>query len=135
MAILPDRPGLEVHVLLQGQELIEYQDEHDEEQMPHRVVRYIEAVSGAEFGVQFELKQDLTIAKQLFQFRVQFYVDGRLVVTFCYTDRDFKHNDGHRIVKRTLDGIHQMINGVTNKRRLKFADIKTGNQAFNFPAL
>lgn len=52
MAILPDCPGLKVEVLVNGEALKEFGD--DETPPPKTIVRYIEAVSDAQFGIQYE---------------------------------------------------------------------------------
>ena len=54
MAILPSRPGIEITVKCNGANLQEYEDDDDDPQ-PDVVTKYVEAVSGAEFGVQWEI--------------------------------------------------------------------------------
>lgn len=54
MAILPTRPGVKITVVCNGAPLQKYDDD-DEETQPNVVSKYIEAISGAEFGVQWEI--------------------------------------------------------------------------------
>lgn len=126
MAILPNCPGLEVNVLIQGQKAVEYHDEHEEGRTPNRVVRYIEAVSGADFGVRFELKQDVAIQKQQFQFKAEAYIDGAHVDGVCIPDRCFVYEGGYRISKYTFTGVKHTIGSEQYKRPFKFSEVQTG---------
>ncbi|KAF3036906.1 hypothetical protein E8E12_003340 [Didymella heteroderae] len=55
MAILASRPGIKIIVVCNGAPLQEYEDDDAEDQDGSVVSTYIEAVSGAEFGVQWEI--------------------------------------------------------------------------------
>jgi hypothetical protein len=55
MAILPSRPGIKISVMCNGAPLQEYEDDDADDQDGTVVSNYIEAVSGAEFGVQWEI--------------------------------------------------------------------------------
>lgn len=134
MAILPRCPGLEVHILVHGQKLVEHRDEHEEGETPNRLVRYVEAVSGAEFHIQFKIKQDVSLPARPFQFRLRPYVDGHMIDSTCFLEEDWKLVDGQGSIKRVLDGALEQDKGITNKRCLKFADIRTGIPTARPPA-
>lgn len=56
MAILEPHPGVNISVICNGAALHEYDDE-DEDAQPATATKYVEAESGAEFGVQWELQR------------------------------------------------------------------------------
>ncbi|KAF2117492.1 hypothetical protein BDV96DRAFT_679298 [Lophiotrema nucula] len=72
MAIIPDIPGIEVDILVGGKELVEYADE-EEEASPKKVVRYVEATSGAHFKVKWCTTTEF---KPEYDISVQVLVDG-----------------------------------------------------------
>ncbi|KAI7286123.1 hypothetical protein KC345_g1316 [Hortaea werneckii] len=49
MAVHPEVPGLTVSVDVDGQDLPEYEDEDAQDAQPEVVIKYVEAISGAEF--------------------------------------------------------------------------------------
>lgn len=55
MTILASRPGIKITVVCNGASLEEYEDDDVDEQTDTVASKYIEAVSGAEFGVQWEI--------------------------------------------------------------------------------
>jgi hypothetical protein len=79
MVILPSRPGINITVKCNGASLQEYEDE-DEDAQPNVVTKYVEAISGAEFGVQWEIAAPWPAYTVLFDIYIdQKWVTGR----FC----------------------------------------------------
>jgi hypothetical protein len=79
MAILPSRPGIKISIVCNGAALQEYND--DEEEPNNNIVsKYIEAISGAEFGIHWKLTPPWPPYTVLLEYRLdQKYVAG----TYC----------------------------------------------------
>ncbi|KAJ4311792.1 hypothetical protein N0V94_007773 [Neodidymelliopsis sp. IMI 364377] len=54
MAILPTSPGIKISIVCNGAILQEYNDDDDEPE-PETVTKYIESISGAEFGIRWDI--------------------------------------------------------------------------------
>jgi len=52
MAVLDELPGLVVEILVNGEPLKEYTDTFVDEKEPNTIIKYIEAVSGANFEIR-----------------------------------------------------------------------------------
>ncbi len=84
MAILPSHPGIKVSIVCNGAALQEYDDEDDETQT-HVVSKYIEAVSGAEFGIKCEVSPPWPPNTLLFIYYLdQKWVGGRYAMQISY---------------------------------------------------
>ncbi|KAF1982251.1 hypothetical protein K402DRAFT_457420 [Aulographum hederae CBS 113979] len=81
MPILPEFPEVEVDVVVGGRPLKEYRDEEEEDAVDdrscQRCVRYIEAVSGAQFGIRVRYNPHKNKASTLSEFDISLSVDGR----------------------------------------------------------
>lgn len=84
MAIIPDVPGLEVEIVVKCTPLHEYVDQ-DEEGSAGTVTRYIEAVSGAEFAVQYRFSPDFEVKHAL---GIHVHVDGKNIASRVLKTRD-----------------------------------------------
>jgi hypothetical protein len=73
MAVLDDIPGLDVRIHVNGSPLVEYDDD-DSEPAPKKVTKYIEAISGARFDVQYEFKESFRAKDGIV---AEVYVDGK----------------------------------------------------------
>jgi hypothetical protein len=72
MAVAKEHPRIQVEVICEREPLREY-DNDDEETPPEQVTKYIEAKSGAEFGVRLELKRPYPSDPVYFRL----YLDGK----------------------------------------------------------
>jgi hypothetical protein len=73
MTVLDNVPGLEVTVQVNGSSLQEYNDD-DSEPAPKSVTKYIEAISGAQFRVQYEFKESFRTKNGIL---TDIYIDGK----------------------------------------------------------
>lgn len=76
MAVLDILPGVEVAVTVNGLPLKEYTD-HDQEEPTNTVTRYIEAVSGTEFAINFKAAQSTVFKGDCLTAKV--FMDGHKV--------------------------------------------------------
>lgn len=56
MAILPSHPGIKISIVSNEAVLQEYEDD-DGDAQPNVVNRYIEAISGADFGIRYHISE------------------------------------------------------------------------------
>ena len=87
MAILASRPGIKIIVVCNGAPLQEYEDDDAEDQDGSVVSTYIEAVSGAEFGVQWEITSPWPPYTILFEC----WLDQKYVSGICCEPVHFKN--------------------------------------------
>ncbi|KAK4575330.1 hypothetical protein LTR86_001184 [Recurvomyces mirabilis] len=108
MAIHLDFPGLEVTVDVGYSPLLEYRDDDTEESDAH-CTNYVEAVSGAEFGVAIQIDSHAYPNSDR-HLLVKFFADGRRIKTKDFTsqmigDRSArKRSVYHGVYERTPDG-------------------------------
>jgi len=93
MAIVPDVPGLQVEIVVDGTTLHEHVNP-DEEESGNTVTRYIEAVSGAEFAVQYRFGPEFK-AKHAASIHV--YVDGECLRRSLINKKKHKNGKNHLI--------------------------------------
>ena len=121
MAIHPDVSGLVVGVDVGGQNLPEYNDDGDVDDTPaNTIVKYVEAVSGAEFGVHvrfdtpaFRFAQD--------SISMAVYVDGQSGSgSETWLSREDLAWGGRRVIK---GAIHKTVTGGYEKRPMFFSEL------------
>jgi hypothetical protein len=76
MAILPDVPGLEVYVEVNGRPAEEFYDPNDYSDGPRRMKRYIEAIPGASFQVVSKTTRDFR--PDYDSLKIQLLLDGTI---------------------------------------------------------
>ncbi|KAF9693595.1 hypothetical protein EKO04_008533 [Ascochyta lentis] len=112
MAVLPSQPGIEVSVVCNGAPLHEYDDDEDAP-IDTVVTKYVEAVSGAEFGVRWTITQPWPKFSLLFYA----YVDRKLVNDAFATQEHFKEPS----CSTTIKGADSMVNGQRFLHKFCFA--------------
>jgi hypothetical protein len=118
MAILPSRPGIKISIVCNGAALQEYND--DEEEPNNNIVsKYIEAISGAEFGIHWKLTPPWPPYTVLLEYRLdQKYVAG----TYCKLVH-FKHPSYSGLD----EGVTTTTNGQYFLHKFAFAALAIGN--------
>lgn len=116
---LPTLPGLEVTLSVDMRDLEEHDDPDAEGEEAHNV-RYVEAVSGASFAIEFKRTNDSFIYRfNDLEFRV--YLDGVYAVgKVFHAQRPY---GGHLPV--SVSGRLESRNGQTMCRKFAFADLST----------
>lgn len=113
MAILDSLPGVEITVVVDGEDLHEYQDTHKNDG-EDTVTSYIEATSGANFAIRIKISKDTIYKGDRLDFGVT--IDGEYV-------------DGLSMTKGCLDEII-LIEGMPvsqgHLKKMKFSELKTG---------
>ena len=101
MAILPSHPGIKISIVSNGAALQEYNDDEEE---PNNTVlsKYIEAISGAEFGIHWELTSPWPPYIVLLKYRLD---QKRVGSTYCMPVH-FKHP--------SYGGLHEGATTTTN---------------------
>ncbi|KAF2622226.1 hypothetical protein BU25DRAFT_415384 [Macroventuria anomochaeta] len=112
MAILPSQPGIKISIVCNGAILQEYED--DDEEPNHAVVsKYIEAVSGAEFGIRWDVSSPWPPYTILFKY----YLDQKKASDRYCRLENFKHPS----YIYTEEGATSMVNGQGYLHRFAFA--------------
>lgn len=121
MAILPFRPGIEISIVCNGAVLREYDDDDDDEDLPAAVIsKYVEAVSGAEFGIQWKISPPWPPYTVLFECWLdQKKASGK----FC-KPAFFKYPS----YIYTEEGATTVLNGQSYLHRFAFAALEVGKQ-------
>ncbi|THZ28569.1 hypothetical protein D6C91_01865 [Aureobasidium pullulans] len=112
MAILDSLPGVGITVVVDGEDLHEYQDTHKNDG-EETVTSYIEATSGANFAIRIKISKDTIYKGDRLDFGVT--IDGEYV-------------DGLSMTKGCLDEII-LIEGMPvsqgHLKKMKFSELKT----------
>ncbi|KAH0159986.1 hypothetical protein KCU67_g6903, partial [Aureobasidium melanogenum] len=108
MAVLDGLPGVEVTVVVDGQDLHEYQDA-DMEDDEDTVTKYIEAVDNANFAIKIKVSEDVEFKGDCLSFDIS--VDG------VHIDRPLVSGPISQEVLRVADGVRV---GSEHIRKLKF---------------
>ncbi|KAI6787668.1 hypothetical protein KC332_g18181 [Hortaea werneckii] len=126
MAIHPNVPGLTVSIDVAGQDLPEYDGGDAQEASSATVVKYIEAISGAEFGIAFRFDNhvfpfaDHAIA-------VSVFCDGNGASRKLFAPKTTV--SGARNFIR--DHVEERMNGDNVYRALMFSDLETSDADVN----
>lgn len=119
-------PGLEIALRVNLQDLKEYEDAEGEvagqDGRNNAAVRYVEAVSGANFSVEFRTDRRFTYRNADLEMSV--YLDGVFAEGQVYYARPTHggHND------KTVSGRADTENGQFLFRRFAFADLETSKR-------
>ncbi|TIA03376.1 hypothetical protein D6C82_01908 [Aureobasidium pullulans] len=112
MAILDSLPGVEITVVVDGEDLHEYQDTHKKDG-EDTVTSYIEATSGANFAIRIKISKDIIYKGDRLDFGVT--IDGEYV-------------HGSSMTKECLEKII-LIEGMPvsqgHLKKMKFSELKT----------
>lgn len=121
MAVLDALPGVEVSVHIDGKPVQEYEDTDEEVHGPlgpKTVVKYIEAISDAQFSINASV---LPVHKECVSFRV--HADGKWITGRIYDQPKHGHAPWNKqiIGSRVTDSLGQPI-----LRPFKFAGVNIG---------
>jgi hypothetical protein len=117
MAVLDAYPSIKVQIEVNGAPLQEYHDD-EEDSMPGTVVKYIEAITGAEFQIVQEITPRWPRYDIMFRYYVdQHYTGGSFVVKKQY----------HGSVERHIEsGVTSCKNGQGVIQNYQFAALSVG---------
>ncbi|KAI9874223.1 MAG: hypothetical protein M1830_010050 [Pleopsidium flavum] len=115
------KKAIEVKVLVNGTPAQEYNDEEEESGGPPIVTRYIEAISGAEFAVQYELKPFFRFKSELMSFEI--VIDGKRLDAVVVTKAGFMQQP--RGETGDLTGIQRSYGETWSLEKFKFSEIGT----------
>lgn len=115
------KKAIEVKVVVNGTPAQEYDDDDQETIAHNTVTKYIEAISGAEFEVQFELKRSYRFPSQHLVFQIS--VDGRVLDNSVVSKEEFAER-GQAWVG-SLKGIMRSHGETWSLERFRFSEIKT----------
>lgn len=117
MAILASRPGIKISVICNGAALQDYDDESEEPQ-PNVVTKYVGAVSGAEFGVQWEITAPWLPYTILFEY----WLDWKKVSGKYYKQMNYRH-PAYTYLE---EGASTTVNGQEFLHKFAFAALAVG---------
>ncbi|KAK3072402.1 hypothetical protein LTR53_006895 [Teratosphaeriaceae sp. CCFEE 6253] len=96
MAIFLDVSGMEITIDVAGKDLLEYDDDENDPADTATVSKYVEAVSGAEFGIAFRFKPgEYPFGDDRIEYN--YYVDGTCAKKQTHRLKNIR--SGHRMVK------------------------------------
>ncbi|KAL7627141.1 hypothetical protein AAE478_003917 [Parahypoxylon ruwenzoriense] len=126
MAILEDVPGVELTVVVNGRDAVEYEDPAPPEQEPAGCPsssKYIECVDGAEFTIKSRITSDYEWGYRNHAVRIDFMVDGKLIR--CKVSK--QPNAVNGVAEQVLDGLKSYCSKTRQwmLHRFKFAAIST----------
>jgi hypothetical protein len=117
MAILHLLPGVQASIEIDGQPAQEYDDE-DEKILPKATTKYIEAKSGAEFAVCYQLENDFERSHDI---SVRVSLDGKYADSACH---ELKHIG--RDFKRRISSARERVGDQYFESKFRFASLSTG---------
>lgn len=121
------KKAIEVKVLVNGTPAQEYNDDEGESGGSPTVTKYIEAISGAEFAVQYELKRSLRFKSELLY--IEIYIDGKSLDGELIERAAFEQNP--RGYTRSLDGITRSYGETWSLEKFKFSEIKISKSIYS----
>ena len=118
MAILTSQPGLKISIVDNSGTAFQELPDPDAEHSEKLVSRYIEARSGTEFGIRWEITSPWPAHTLL----LRFYVDKKCVASvYC-----FHHNYGRGKYTDTQTGASFVVNGQAFQQKFAFAALDIG---------
>lgn len=117
MAVTKSHPRLKVSISIDNVAVEEHIDD-DEEQKPDAVVKYIEAISGAEFSVDCELSPPWPHHSLL----LDIYIDGKWMRGSFLKQSDFIGT----VIKKSLTGVFHSKGQEWYVQKFCFSDIVVG---------
>jgi hypothetical protein len=122
MAILPTWPGIKISITCNGAILQEYNDDDDEPQ-PGTVTKYIESISGAEFGIHWDITSPWPPYTVLFEYFLdQKKASGKYAKSTCFKHPSFVHVE---------EGATSVVNGQGYLHKFSFAPLTIGEYLTN----
>ena len=123
MAILASRPEIKISIICDGAPLQEYDDhdDHDEELPATVISKYIEAVSGAEFGIQWQISSPWPPHSVMFEY----WLDQKEASGECCTQVNYKGQS----YTYTEEGAITVVDGQSYLHKFAFAALDVGMQA------
>jgi hypothetical protein len=120
MAVLPDFPGLAVEVLVYNAPRPEYLAPDEEDNDSRHATRYIEAVSGANFGVRVKVGSEYQ--HRQYDINVEVEIDGEVLIRKQLSRGKFYRQEGSILIRSLVMG-----SGEDWKRhKLRFSELKKG---------
>ena len=119
MAVLDEITGLTVQIIVKKRQAQEY-DNDEEEASPNTVTKYIEAQSGAKFGVKFRFSNEFDAKHSIL---ADIYLDGKSAESHVY-DKDRGRPERNR--DHCINGVSECNEGSYFKRKFSFSQLKTG---------
>jgi len=117
MAILPDIPGLEVNVRVDGFPLTEYQDPREpHESSGNRTTRYIEATSGTTFDIYVQFNPEFQVPNNAVSLAV--WIEGSYLVDEIFLEEALRD---HLPCAAAINGINKSSNSLEANARRKTA--------------
>lgn len=117
MAITDTSPPVEVEILVNDVALQEYNDDDDDSVSAHTVVKYIEAVSGAEFAVRYRLDP-----KPSHDVSVDISLDGKWAVSRIIQLSHYPL----AYIQKTITGVNSNKDGSWVLSKFSFSDLTIG---------
>lgn len=117
---MTSKKAIEVKVLVNGTAAQEYNDDDEENNEPNIVTRFIEALSGLEFEVQYELKPSFRFPSQHLGFNVS--IDGKALASQVISKECSKGGSSGR--KGTIEGISRSDGVTWSLEKFRFSDLK-----------
>lgn len=117
MAITDTFPAAEAEILVNEVALQEYFDDEDASTSDRTVVRYIEAVSGADFTIRYKID-----SKPKFDVTVDIYLDDKWVAGRVVERSLFRISS----YQQTVVGVNSNSTGNWSLSKFSFADLKVG---------
>lgn len=119
---------IEVKVLVNGMAAQEHDDDDDDEGSNGRytITKYIEAVSGVQFAVQFELKPSFFFRAELFVFQI--YIDGKRLDSAIVAKSRFEEQP--RGCTGNFHGITRSHGQTWSVEKFRFSEIKISESIF-----
>lgn len=117
IAITDTSPPVEVEILVNDVALQEYNDDDDDSVSAHTVVKYIEAVSGAEFAVRYRLDP-----KPSHDVSVDISLDGKWAVSRIIQLSHYPL----AYIQKTITGVKSNKDGSWVLSKFSFSDLTIG---------
>ena len=120
MAILDRVPGLVVTIGVAGQDIIEYHDADEQEPQPLTHYAYVQAQSGAKFGIATKFDASaFPYANDTIYFRL--YLDGTFICNWERTPTSLRSG-----MRRLMDHVGMELGDRTVLREFSFAELNIG---------
>lgn len=123
MAVLPSCPGLKVEVVVGNTPLVEYDGDGDEESRPNTSVKYVEAITGAQFAVKYYFDDTFRTSHGV---KINSKLDGKVV-----SRRNCRKKDLVKMEGFTVSSASSCIGGEWYTNGFQFSEISQGNNAIS----
>ncbi|PVI02425.1 hypothetical protein DM02DRAFT_589586 [Periconia macrospinosa] len=117
MAIHPSYPGLEVTIVVNGNQAKEYDDGSDPD--PNTTKRYVESITGAAFHVNFIFRKPFPASRPV---SARLFVDGQQLSSKTMLTQGVVDQDGERY---SIQGAPSYVNSVPALQEFRFSSLKS----------